>query len=63
MLVDHKIAFLSLILHLLLHKHNGITISPTDIGLKTKLPNGIKIYKNKKTIKQIINLVNKYPFI
>lgn len=62
-LVDHKAVATTFILSFLLHKYNDITILPTNIRLETELPNGIKIYKDKKVVKQIINLVNKYLVI
>lgn len=47
----------------LFHKYNGIIILPNNTILKTELSNGIKIYRNKKAIKQITNLVNEYSLI
>lgn len=46
----------------LFHKHNGISILLSG-DLKTELPNGIKIYRNKKAGNTITCLVNKYPSI
>lgn len=44
------------------HEHNGMTI-PSVGDLETELPNGIKIYKDKKAVNTITHLVNKYPSI
>lgn len=50
-------------LSFLFYKQNGITIPLADKGLKIELPNVIKIYGNKKTMRQIMHLINKFSFI
>ena len=60
-LIDYNAIAIVPILLFLFYKHNGITILPVSINLKTKFLNGIKIYKNKKTIEKIMYLINNYP--
>lgn len=44
------------------HERNGISISPAK-DLKTKLANGIEIYRDKNAVKSITYLVNEFPSI
>lgn len=60
-LIDYNAIAIVPILLFLFYKRNGITILPASINLKTKFLNGIKIYKDKKTIEKIMYLINNYP--
>lgn len=61
--MDYKAVLSPVISPLLFHKQSDITILFARTSLKTKLPNGIKIYGNEDVIEQITHLVNEYLFI
>lgn len=48
---------------LLFYKRNGIIIPPIDERLEIKLLINIKIYGNRKIVKKITHLINKYLII
>lgn len=59
---DLDVAYTPLTLPTIFHDRNSISISPAE-DLETELPNGIKIYRDKKAIDTITCLVNEYPSI
>lgn len=61
--MDHKATTTPPTLPSLFYKRNGITIPLADVDLETKLPNSIKIYRDKKANIQITSFVNEYSLI
>lgn len=42
---------------------SGITMPTTDASIETQLDSNVRVYKNRKTVKEITQLVAKYAFI